>query len=433
MKWWTNIIAADPFNPDSDISYPVFTHPYRFNINFYNDKDYGLHVCYSRDYRVFLDESENGVPSGYLHAFGSDFIYGAMEFDAKPTYTIVDWDDYAFGVKIEIQEAGGPGLITTDLVTGMAFVTAHYNGLTPRLGSVHQIMTVNGETIIPGSSPLFTGNKFIVTNNRGQKWVVYASDEITFNVELKSLEFTSEYQDLTIRIAILPDDVSEDIYDLYKSCVVTGGSLDISSESSYAIQWDTKGDCTEGLLHLGLPHHGQVLETTDLTDIGLTLASTTRGDMTAWATTSGNPTIWTMNEVTDIPVDGFFPPRGPEPSLIDKYNVRGVLQDEINQDFILDGFSYYFTGKQVQKYASLCLVASDNNVNTDSTLVDTCVMKLQGAFDTFLRNDFEYPLVYDTVYGGIVTSEGFTRSDVNADFGNTAYNDHHFHYGVSES
>ena len=60
-------------------------------------------------------------------------------------------------------------------------------------------------------------------------------------------------------------------------------------------------------------------------------------------------------------------------------------------------------------------------------------MKLQGAFDTFLRNDFEYPLVYDTVYGGIVTSEGFARSDVNADFGNTAYNDHHFHYGVSES
>jgi endo-1,3(4)-beta-glucanase len=431
VKWWTNIIAADPFNPESEISYPVFTHPYRFNINFYNDKDFGLHICYSYDYRVFLDNSENGVPSGYLHAFGSDFIFGAMDFDTKPTYSIVDWDDYAFGVKIEIRNGNGPGLITTDLVTGMSFVTAHYHALTPRLGSVHQILTVNGQTINPVHQPSFTGNKFIVTNNRGQKWVIYASEEVTFKTELKSLDFTSVYQDLTLRVALLPDGTDESIYDLYSTCIVTGGSLEIYSESSYAIKWETKGDCSEGLLHLGLPHHSEVLDKTDLKDVGLNLYSTTRGMMTGWATTRMKPTTWTMNENVDIPVNGFFPPRAPELSLINNYNVRGILEDEINQDFLLDGFSYYFTGKQAQKYASMCLVASDTTFNTDAALVETCVAKLQVAFDKFLRNDFTYPLVYDEVYGGIVSSEGFARNDVNADFGSTAYNDHHFHYGVS--
>jgi endo-1,3(4)-beta-glucanase len=51
----------------------------------------------------------------------------------------------------------------------------------------------------------------------------------------------------------------------------------------------------------------------------------------------------------------------------------------------------------------------------------------------FLSTDPEegmlHPLVYDEVYKGIVSSEGFHRKDAGADFGNTVYNDHHYHYG----
>jgi endo-1,3(4)-beta-glucanase len=39
-----------------------------------------------------------------------------------------------------------------------------------------------------------------------------------------------------------------------------------------------------------------------------------------------------------------------------------------------------------------------------------------------------FPLDYDTVWRGVVSSASYT-GDVNADFGNTLYNDHHFHYG----
>jgi endo-1,3(4)-beta-glucanase len=37
--------------------------------------------------------------------------------------------------------------------------------------------------------------------------------------------------------------------------------------------------------------------------------------------------------------------------------------------------------------------------------------------------------VYDTVWRGAVSSASYTTGDSGQDFGNTYYNDHHFHYG----
>jgi len=38
-------------------------------------------------------------------------------------------------------------------------------------------------------------------------------------------------------------------------------------------------------------------------------------------------------------------------------------------------------------------------------------------------------LVYDAVWKGVVSSATYTTKDPGVDFGNTFYNDHHFHYG----
>jgi endo-1,3(4)-beta-glucanase len=429
-KWWTNMIVADPFFPDSNVNYPVFSHPYRLTFNKYQDKEYGLHVCYQSDYRIFLQNSENGVPRGYTHADGSDLIIGAVDFVTAPKYTIVGWDDYAFGVTVEVQENNGDGLIVTDLVTGMPFATGQYRGLTPKLYSVHSILTVNGDRVFSGVST-YSGTKFVVTNNKGQKWAIYSSQEITFNTEVSSLEATEAFDDITLRIAVIPDGEEDTIYDSYWSCIVTGGSLEIYDDSTYGINWNTKGDCSGGLLHLGFPHHDQVLDKQQVTDVGFSLLSATRGKMKAFATRGGS-TSWTLNEVNDIPVNVFFAPREPDQSLIDQYQVGSILEEEIfDSNFLLNGGSYYFTGKDAQKYATMCLLATQPNVNTDSSLAETCLGKLKEAFDAFLRNAFLYPLVYDEVYRGVVSSEGMVRNDLNADFGNTAYNDHHFHYGVS--
>ncbi|GMF20797.1 unnamed protein product [Phytophthora lilii] len=95
--------------------------------------------------------------------------------------------------------------------------------------------------------------------------------------------------------------------------------------------------------------------------------------------------------------------------------------------------SYYFNGKAAQKYASLCLMASDTSVTGTGPgaekMLTRCLTKLKAVLAPFLTNSWKYSLKYDTVYRGILSSQGFALNDVNADFGNTMYNDHHYHYG----
>lgn len=61
-------------------------------------------------------------------------------------------------------------------------------------------------------------------------------------------------------------------------------------------------------------------------------------------------------------------------------------------------------------------------------LVKIGLDKLKPALDVFISNKQLNPLAYDTVWKGVVSTAGF-RDGPGADFGNTWYNDHHFHYG----
>ncbi|KAH9118954.1 hypothetical protein AeMF1_008132 [Aphanomyces euteiches] len=75
-------------------------------------------------------------------------------------------------------------------------------------------------------------------------------------------------------------------------------------------------------------------------------------------------------------------------------------------------------------------MASDSSVvGSDTSLLAQCRTKLETILAPFVANSWKYPLVYDTVYKGVVSSQGFAVNDLNADFGNTVYNDHHYHYG----
>ena len=91
----------------------------------------------------------------------------------------------------------------------------------------------------------------------------------------------------------------------------------------------------------------------------------------------------------------------------------------------------------------------------NSTLTAAGLEKLQAAFAVFATNQQIYPLKYEcerlpscpfavfwrllvdiclhrhfeAAWGGIVSSASYVTGDSGADFGNTYYNDHHFHYG----
>lgn len=107
--------------------------------------------------------------------------------------------------------------------------------------------------------------------------------------------------------------------------------------------------------------------------------------------------------------------------------INSAAQTELSEDMAaqtnLD--SMYFSGKALAKFAAVVYVANDLAKNPG--LAAAGLTKLKAAMNTFIQNKQQNPLAYDTVWGGIVSTAGYT--DSGADFGNTNYNDHHFHYG----
>ncbi|KAF0689417.1 hypothetical protein As57867_019059, partial [Aphanomyces stellatus] len=194
--------------------------------------------------------------------------------------------------------------------------------------------------------------------------------------------------------------------------------------------------CTAGLLHFGLAHHAETVDTKTAAVVsGMShLESTTRGAMVPLVALPSSSSFiqWKLLEPTLVPA-GMFPRQRPSADRVVKTNLLKHLTTDINTPWPslpLDG-SYYFNGKTAQKYASLCLMASDPAIVglNNTSLLETCRTKLETLLQPFLHNKWRHKLVYDTVYKGIVSSEGFDKKDMNADFGNTMYNDHHYHFG----
>jgi endo-1,3(4)-beta-glucanase len=70
-----------------------------------------------------------------------------------------------------------------------------------------------------------------------------------------------------------------------------------------------------------------------------------------------------------------------------------------------------------------------NDLLKDSATAQAGLSNLKDCFAVFINNTQDFPLVHETAWGGIVSSASYSTGDSGADFGNTYYNDHHFHYG----
>lgn len=92
------------------------------------------------------------------------------------------------------------------------------------------------------------------------------------------------------------------------------------------------------------------------------------------------------------------------------------LENESNLD------SMYFSGKVFNKYAWLLYVSAE--LLHDHDLSEQLFTKITQCLNRFIQNQQILPLLYDTKWGGIISS-----GDMSQDFGNSMYNDHHFHYG----
>ncbi|KAI9906999.1 hypothetical protein PsorP6_004031 [Peronosclerospora sorghi] len=382
---------------------------------------FGLQVCYSYTYRELADQVD-GVSKYYLHKFHYDLVLSASEFEStKPDYKVYSFS--MMGVNLRTCVSGTKNCMESALVHGMAFVSASYASLTPKIESEYAMTLVDQTT--PG--------KYVVQLENNQTWVIFASDtSASFSIDSSgsALVGKAAYTG-TVRVAIFPEGSDHDIYDKYASCIVHGGEVSMQSRTSYSFDWETKGaGCDRtGLLHFALPHQVEVMDgaTTMKSKGAIVLNSSTRGKMVGQVTTSSK---WILSEPEAEAEVDFYPATKLSPDVVSEIKLLSILKSDIESEWSLDTGSWYFNGKAYQKYASLCLMAADNAVvGQDTTLLETCLSKLETLISPFLKNNIGAPLVYETTYGGIISGQIFSTNDTGVDFGNSVYNDHHYHCG----
>ena len=339
--------------------------------------------------------SENYI----LTTFTDNLNFGAVQglssrniTDYGPLHVSVDW-------------GSGSGSMRTDLVRGQAYMTAHYNGLTPRVGTVHAIISVNGGS--PGASS--TGTKFVLQLNNGQTWVVYASSPITMSASGGALVASGTFTG-SLRAAI-SDGNDEAVLDAHAGRIPVGGTVSATATGDLGelvFDWETEG--TGPLLMLALPHHMDVLVSPSTPGL---VRNTLKGDMTG---ISG--LTWTMEEpLTTI---GFESPNGIAPAL--EQDVRNALAQDVN--FSVTAADPYFGGKQFSALGRLALIADELG---ETSLANSYRNTLGAALEQRLSGQDGDPLLYDNTWGGLVASSGINNAG--AAFGQGYYNDHHFHYG----
>lgn len=428
-SWWGNLVSC----ANGTEATTVWAQPLAIIVDSANAGSTGFGVTYPYRNRFFGDATA-GVVQFYGHAIRKEITVMANEFlSTMPTTRVTGWTD--LGVTVQMQIPYTTKVLETSMVSGMPYFTSKFTALTPRILIEEPLATVNGIAATTGL--IVSGSKFTLTTVTNKSWVVYILSPTTgaplsllLKVETNMVVRTIAALTGYLRISPYLDATQSSVHDAYSGCIVTGGSVGITSNTQYNMTWQTAGNCSKGVFHYALDHHLKtVLPSTVLIASGVTVGSTTRGQMKGLITQT-TPPMWTLVESGSIPVS-FYPRTRPTTVQMSNLTMLSRLVADVQSPWgIASAGSYYFNGKLAQKYASLCLLANDPTiVGTDTSVLKRCVSKLETALEPYLTNGWAYKLKYDTVMGGVISSQTFATGDITSDFGNTLYNDHHYHYG----
>ena len=337
------------------------------------------------------------------------------------------------------------------LLQGMGFVTGIYTYLQPAIQSA-----VFFRAIMYSGCPREGVFKYRITLEDGKVWLLYVTpsngQKPDFKLMSNALLQGPPLWSGTIQVAKNPirwtgDSLyissdgweAEATYDIsagvYPTAANISGSI-TGSVGTYTITW-TRGGIVPiplaevpPLLTFALPHHVQSLNGASAVGITpLKLQTTTKGLATAML---GD--FWTLME-PNLPTDLGFDPWTPNlrsRNMLSSNATDFIVQiasNELSQNMTTQTNlnSMYYSGKALSKFATL--VYSTEGLLNQPALATRGLNQLKACFARFVANEQIHPLVYDTAWGGVVSSVSYQGGDSGADFGNTYYNDHHFHYG----
>ncbi|KAF9428133.1 hypothetical protein BGZ94_003291 [Podila epigama] len=444
-KFYGNLLLGDAHAP-------IWTHPYGLRWDKHapgflrrTATQQGLSISHIDDSsKAFGPWNEHQAPRFYINPFLVSMSLSATELTPDHNMTVGDFTEFGCTLVLSPESEKDrlhmpTTSITVPIVRGMAFITGIYKNMTPKIFSNILVRTLTLDTVLQGNeqSKGWVKHRFLLEN--GVTWLVYSkSDDIhapPLRFELqgqeKALAISGKFTGL-MQIAKLPigdEQDAEATFDRAKGVYPTRGNLVVrhafvqGDEAEYRIDWSLEGDTTASFIHFTLPHHRSIL-TSNTTRTSIELDSTTKGMMIAYEGAS-----WRLFEPERLVVD--FLPRDWATIITTEQlaEIRKQAALDVEMDFMAatNLNSMYFAGKGLAKLALLCLVIRDV-LNDTTEIYEKCLAKLKVAFQRFLDNDQQYPLVYDTTWKGLISIQGLEKGPL-ADFGNTWYNDHHYHYG----
>ncbi|RHZ59386.1 glucan endo-1,3-beta-D-glucosidase [Aspergillus thermomutatus] len=419
----------------------TFTHPYSLAWVKGNgtSQSYGMAISHVESNVVAQGPVNSAIPgspiSYYVNPIGiHSVILSASELAASTVLTTEN--PLPFSAHAVLQpSAGSSQSITFPVVQGMGFVTGVYSDLQPKVQS-----GVFFNKMVTAGSPRAGIFKYSLSLEDGTSWLLYATPDDGTDPQLRLVSNNEIIGPAgwsgTIQVAKNPAGASgEKFYDNSSGVyAVEGAVMGSVSETAgtYNLLWAKAGKDAQNtpLLMFALPHHMESFDaSTQSRATNITLRTTTKGQATA---VIGE--YWTMVE-PDLPVSMGFAPWSVSGGSIDNITpaaqqvILSVAPTELQQDMDAQTNlnSMYFSGKALSKFATL--VYTVDQLGGNRTLAAEGLERLKKSFARFIDNQQQFPLVYDNVWKGVVSSASYGSGDLGADFGNTLYNDHHFHYG----
>ncbi|KAI0514987.1 glycoside hydrolase family 81 protein [Xylaria bambusicola] len=415
---------------------PAYVHPYSlaWSKGQGSTSSWGIAISHvEASQRVYGEtQPETGAAKYFLNPIGiQSLCLSASELGSKTSLTTDNMSSHSANINLHA-DSKSKSLITFPLVQGMAFVTAIYNGGTPVIETGVLFKTVTRSAKGPQSGV----TKYTFHLDDGKVWHVYGYSEKGDPFDLTVLDNRVAKAGKPFRgivqVAKDPEN-AESIIDAAAGAYPVGMVLSGTSSGSkgtYTFQYQKAGFSKVKLLMYALPHHYESFDTaTAKATSTVKLQTTTKGMAKAVVADS-----WTMIE-PKMPVSMGFAPwdpiQGPKDKLSDSATkaITPVALKELSQnvDQQSNQDSMYFGGKALAKFAAICFTA--NNMLKNPKMAQAGLEKLKSAFARFITNKQQFPLYYESAWGGLVSSASYKTGNNGADFGNTFYNDHHFHYG----
>ncbi|KAH9884083.1 glycoside hydrolase family 81 protein [Xylariomycetidae sp. FL2044] len=417
---------------------PAYVHPY--SLAWAKGKGAGATwgMCISHieaNQRVYGQKSSiTGAAKYFLNPVGvQSLCLSAAELGSKTRLTTDNLSSHSVNANLHVDDKANP-LITFPMVQGMGFVTAVYKGGTPVINTGVYFKTVTRSTKGPKSGV----TKYTIYLEDGKVWHVYGysakGDTLDLTVVNNGVAKAAKPFDGIVQVAKDPGGAAESVIDAAAGAYPIGLKLSgtaSGSKGTYTFTYQKAGFSNVKLLMYALPHHAACFDTATKKAIAAPakLQTTTKGVAVGVIADA-----WTMVE-PDLPVNMGFEPwdpaKGPMKSLKDANinAISSIALKELSQnvDQQSDQNSMYFGGKALAKFAGLCFTVNDLLKNPK--LAQSGLTNLKQAFTRFSSNKQQFPLYYETAWGGLVSSASYLTGNNGADFGNTYYNDHHFHYG----